>query len=106
MTGARLEVSDAIGRRVVEISKALFEIGRRETNDLRLAGSEVSRDHADIVTENGKIIIRDKTSSNEIVIDSKENKLSTKKAIFPGQQLTITLEVGGGSRGASKSGRL
>ena len=60
--GARLEVNDALGRRVVEITKALFEIGRRETNDLRLAGSEVSRDHADIVTEDGKIVIRDKNS--------------------------------------------
>ena len=28
--------------------RAQFEIGRRETNDLRLAGSEVSRDHAEI----------------------------------------------------------
>src|SRR5690606_5063855 len=60
--GARLEVNDALGRRVVDINKALFEIGRRETNDLRLAGSEVSRDHADIVTEDGKIVIRDKNS--------------------------------------------
>ena len=38
MANARLEVTDALGRRVVEISKPNFEIGRRETNDLRLAG--------------------------------------------------------------------
>ena len=49
MPEARLEVTDALGRRVVPIAKAPFEIGRRETNDLRLAGSEVSRDHAEIV---------------------------------------------------------
>ena len=48
MPEARLEVTDALGRRVVPIAKAPFEIGRRETNDLRLAGSEVSRDHAEI----------------------------------------------------------
>jgi pSer/pThr/pTyr-binding forkhead associated (FHA) protein len=48
MTEARLEVTDLQGRRIVPVSKNLFEIGRRETNDLRLAASEVSRDHAEI----------------------------------------------------------
>jgi serine phosphatase RsbU (regulator of sigma subunit) len=62
MADARLEVTDALGRRVVPIAKAPFEIGRRETNDLRLAGSEVSRDHAEIVSENGKFVIRDRNS--------------------------------------------
>ncbi len=38
MPDARLEVTDALGRRIVPIAKAPFEIGRRETNDLRLAG--------------------------------------------------------------------
>ena len=51
MPEARLEVTDALGRRVVQVAKAPFEIGRRETNDLRLAGSEVSRDHAEIVLD-------------------------------------------------------
>jgi hypothetical protein len=81
MTRARLEVSDAIGRRVVEISKALFEIGRRETNDLRLAGSEVSRDHADIVTENGKIIIRDKNSRYGTYVNGEQ---VTERVLVPG----------------------
>ena len=49
MADARLEVTDALGRRIVPVSKTPFEIGRRETNDLRLAGSEVSRDHAEVV---------------------------------------------------------
>ena len=39
MPDARLEVTDALGRRIVPIAKGQFEIGRRETNDLRLAGS-------------------------------------------------------------------
>jgi phosphoserine phosphatase RsbU/P len=62
MSDARLEVTDALGRRTVPISKAHFEIGRRETNDLRLAGSEVSRDHAEIDIVNDQFIIRDKSS--------------------------------------------
>jgi sigma-B regulation protein RsbU (phosphoserine phosphatase) len=59
---ARLEVTDALGRRIVPIAKEAFGIGRRETNDLRLAGSEVSRDHAEIVTASGGFVVRDKQS--------------------------------------------
>ena len=62
MPDARLEVTDALGRRIVPIGKEAFGIGRRETNDLRLAGSEVSRDHAEIVVANGGFLIRDKQS--------------------------------------------
>ena len=62
MPEARLEVTDALGRRVVPIAKAPFEIGRRETNDLRLAGSEVSRDHAEIVADGDRFLLRDKSS--------------------------------------------
>ncbi len=62
MPDARLEVTDALGRRVVPIAKMPFEIGRRETNDLRLAGSEVSRDHAEIVADSGRHMIRDRQS--------------------------------------------
>ena len=62
MPDARLEVTDALGRRVVPIAKMPFEIGRRETNDLRLAGSEVSRDHAEIISDDGRYLLRDKAS--------------------------------------------
>jgi pSer/pThr/pTyr-binding forkhead associated (FHA) protein len=62
MPDARLEVTDTMGRRIVPISKGHFEIGRRETNDLRLSGSEVSRDHAEIDVQDGQFLIRDKNS--------------------------------------------
>ena len=62
MPDARLEVTDALGRRIVPIAKGQFEIGRRETNDLRLAGSEVSRDHAEIVVRTTSFVLRDRNS--------------------------------------------
>jgi serine phosphatase RsbU (regulator of sigma subunit)/pSer/pThr/pTyr-binding forkhead associated (FHA) protein len=62
MPDARLEVTDALGRRIVPIGKESFGIGRRETNDLRLAGSEVSRDHAEIVAAGAGYLVRDKQS--------------------------------------------
>src|SRR5262245_9662982 len=62
MSVPRLEVRDVLGERVVTIDHAPFTIGRRETNDLRLGGSEVSREHAEILAENGKYRLRDKES--------------------------------------------
>jgi phosphoserine phosphatase RsbU/P len=62
MPDARLEVTDALGRRIVPIAKGQFEIGRRETNDLRLAGSEVSRDHAEIAAQDNQFVLRDRNS--------------------------------------------
>ncbi|MCU0255933.1 MAG: SpoIIE family protein phosphatase [Vicinamibacterales bacterium] len=62
MPEARLEVTDSFGQRTVTIDKTSFAIGRRDTNDLRLAGSEVSRDHAEICYEGGRFVIRDRGS--------------------------------------------
>src|SRR4051794_1268508 len=62
MPDARLEVTDALGRRIVPIAKGQFEIGRRETNDLRLAGSEVSRDHAEVALQDNHFVLRDRNS--------------------------------------------
>lgn len=83
---ARLEVSDALGSRVVPITKPQFGIGRRETNDLRLAGSEVSRDHADIITEGGKVLIRDKSSRYGTYVNGEQ---ITERALAPGDRIRL-----------------
>src|SRR5512139_1207442 len=62
MPAARLDVTDALGQRTVTIDKTSFHIGRRDTNDLRLAGSEVSRDHAEIVAEGDRFLLYDRGS--------------------------------------------
>lgn len=62
MPEARLDVTDALGQRLVVVDKPLYRIGRRDTNDLRLAGSEVSRDHAEIVVEGDRFVLRDRGS--------------------------------------------
>ncbi len=58
----RLEVTDALGRRVVPLEKPSFSIGRRSGNDLQLVGSDVSRDHADITRDNEQYMLRDRGS--------------------------------------------
>src|SRR5471030_504900 len=58
----RLVVTDALGRRLVNVDKPLFTIGRRSETDLRLPGADISRVHAEISVANGICIIRDKQS--------------------------------------------
>lgn len=59
---ARLEVNDGLGQRIVPINKELLCIGRRTESDLRLVGSDVSREHAEIIKQNGDWILKDKGS--------------------------------------------
>ena len=60
--GARLSVSDRLGRRVVLIDTSPFTIGRGADSVLAVAGSEVSREHAEIVTEGDRHLLRDRAS--------------------------------------------
>jgi sigma-B regulation protein RsbU (phosphoserine phosphatase) len=62
MRDPRLEVRDTLGQRIVAIDKMPFTIGRRDTNDLRLGGSEVSRDHAELVLDGDRVLLRDRGS--------------------------------------------
>jgi serine phosphatase RsbU (regulator of sigma subunit) len=55
----RLEVLDALGTRSVLVEQTPYSIGRRDTNDLRLSGSEVSREHARIDSEDGAYVLHD-----------------------------------------------
>jgi hypothetical protein len=57
-----LTVHDSLGHRVVPIDKPLFTIGRRPESDLVLTGTEVSRDHAEIVRRGEHYVIRDRGS--------------------------------------------
>lgn len=62
MANARLEVNDGLGQRIVPITKTQLQIGRRTESDLRLVGSDVSREHAEIVEVGGEWLLRDKAS--------------------------------------------
>jgi phosphoserine phosphatase RsbU/P len=61
--GPRLQVDDPLGRRIVAIDKPIFRIGRRSESDLRSLGTDVSREHAEIVRlEDGRFMLRDRGS--------------------------------------------
>jgi sigma-B regulation protein RsbU (phosphoserine phosphatase) len=62
MADPRLEVNDGLGRRVIPIDKPTLTIGRRTESDVRLVGSDVSREHAEIVQKDGALVLLDRGS--------------------------------------------
>jgi sigma-B regulation protein RsbU (phosphoserine phosphatase) len=57
---ARLELTDTLGRRVVPLDKPVVRIGRGTDSDVRVAGGDVSRYHAEIIrTEDGRFELHD-----------------------------------------------
>lgn len=59
MTDARLEVNDASGRRLVNLDKEIFTIGRSSGCDLQIFSVDVSRDHAQLLLSGDRWIVRD-----------------------------------------------
>ena len=59
---ARLHVSDSQGRRVVVLDRPQFLIGRRTAADLQIVSTDVSREHAEIVQDEGRFLLRDRGS--------------------------------------------
>src|SRR5213593_2373621 len=82
----RLVVTDALGRRIVNIDKPLFTIGRRSETDLRLPGADISRVHAEIGVENGGWIIRDKQSRFGTFINGEKH---SEKVLAHGDQIRL-----------------
>ncbi len=62
MSEPRLEVNDGLGRRVIPVDKPLLTIGRRTESDVRLVGSDVSREHAELAIEGTLFVLRDRGS--------------------------------------------
>ena len=75
-TVPRLRVTDALGPRIVPIEKPVFTMGRRSETDLHLQGADISRVHAEIVSENGICTLRDRQSKfgtyvNDVKVDER-----------------------------------
>jgi len=88
MPDPRLEVTDLLGHRVVVIDKPSFSIGRRSSNDLHLTGTDVSREHAEIVHVDGRYVLRDRGSRSGTMVngaDITERPLSHGDRIRVGQ---------------------
>src|SRR3954466_2782591 len=82
----RLVVTDALGRRIVNIDKPLFTIGRRSETDLRLPGADISRVHAEISLEKGGCVIRDKQSRFGTFVNGEKH---SEKVLVHGDQIRL-----------------
>ena len=74
MAQAKLDVTDQLGRRIVQIDKNPFAISRRVTSDLHLPSGEVSRDHAEIASAGDGFEIRDRDSRYGTFVNGDEIK--------------------------------
>jgi phosphoserine phosphatase RsbU/P len=82
----RLIVTDALGRRIVPIDKPVFSIGRRSESDLRLAGADISRLHAEIVRDGDACVIHDRQSSFGTFVN--DEKVETRR-LSPGDRVRL-----------------
>ncbi len=62
MATPRLEVNDPLGRRTVPLDRDSITVGRRAEADVRLTGTDVSRDHAEFVRVAGHFVVKDRGS--------------------------------------------
>jgi serine phosphatase RsbU (regulator of sigma subunit) len=118
VTEVRLEVSDASGRRVVRLDKESFTIGRSSGCDLRIFSVDVSRDHAQLVLNGDRWVLRDcgsryGTFVNDVPVAPDANKpLSHRDRIRLGRSGGAELaflvgdEAGSSSRAVSAVGDL
>ena len=58
----RFSVHDDLGTRVAVIATTPFSIGRGTGHDLQVAGTDVSRDHAEVVAQDARYTLRDRGS--------------------------------------------
>ncbi|MEO6222118.1 MAG: SpoIIE family protein phosphatase, partial [Vicinamibacterales bacterium] len=104
----RLEISDTQGERTVPVDKTPFSIGRRENNDLRLAGSEVSREHVVIEVIDDAWVVRDLasrygTTVNEVPLTSHRLKSGDKIRLGRGGGADIQVHLGEETSSVSRS---
>ena len=86
MPEARLEVTDPLGRRFVIINKPSFSIGRRSSNDLVLAGTGISREHAEIIETGGRYTLRDRGSQSGTLLNGVQ---VTERSLVHGDRIGI-----------------
>jgi phosphoserine phosphatase RsbU/P len=86
MSEARLHVSDSQGRRVVVLDRPLFLIGRRTAADLQIVSTDVSREHAEIVQEDGRFTLRDRGSRYGTFVNGEQ---ITERALQHGDRIRL-----------------
>lgn len=83
---ARLQVTDASGRRIVTLDKPVFLIGRRTAADLQLVNADVSREHAEIANDGMRYLLRDRGSRYGTFVNGEQ---VTERALEHGDRIRL-----------------
>ncbi|MGD8450398.1 MAG: FHA domain-containing protein [Phycisphaerae bacterium] len=73
-------------RREFTLSGETTMLGRRPDSTLRVASSDVSRQHCQIVVKDGAVLVKDLGSSNGTFVNGQR---VAEKALSPGDRLTV-----------------
>ena len=83
---ARLQVTEASGRRIVTLDKPVFLIGRRTAADLQLVNADVSREHAEIANDGMRYLLRDRGSRYGTFVNGEQ---VTERALEHGDRIRL-----------------
>lgn len=100
----RLVITDALGRRTIPIERPVLTFGRRSECDVRLTGTDVSRQHAELVTQDGRILLRDSGSKFGTFVNGEqivERELKPGDTIGLGQSSDTSIVFAVGDDGLS-----
>jgi sigma-B regulation protein RsbU (phosphoserine phosphatase) len=86
MTDARLIVSSPTGRKSYDITKDVMTLGRRAGNDIVIGLNGVSRDHAEVVRDGERCILRDRGSRFGTFVNGKR---VTEHELHPGDTIRL-----------------
>src|SRR5262245_40833869 len=82
----RLVVTDALGRRTIPIERPITTFGRRSECDVRVTGADVSRQHAELLMQDGKILLRDCDSKFGTFVNGEK---ITQRELRPGDTIGL-----------------
>ena len=100
----RLVITDALGRRSIPIERPVLTFGRRSECDVRVTGADVSRQHAELILLDGKIVLKDCESKFGTFVNGEritERELKPGDAIGLGQTSDTSIVFAVGDSGMS-----
>jgi serine phosphatase RsbU (regulator of sigma subunit)/pSer/pThr/pTyr-binding forkhead associated (FHA) protein len=100
----RLVITDALGRRTIPIERPVLTFGRRSECDVRVTGSDVSRQHAELLFQDGRILLKDSGSKFGTFVNGEqitERELKPGDTIGLGQQSDTVIVFAVGDDGPS-----
>lgn len=100
----RLVITDALGRRTIPIERPVLTFGRRSECDVRVTGADVSRQHAELLLQDGRIVLRDSGSKFGTFVNGEqitERELQPGDSIGLGQQSDTSIVFAVGEDGPS-----